>query len=340
MRLPHADQTGPLHSGKYLVDGRLRKIDYLRLAVTDRCNLRCSYCMPPTGIPFLEKTELLDFGEIMRLATILVGQGVSKIRITGGEPFMRADLLELAAALKSLPGMQHLHITTNGVLAERHLKNLRELGLAGINLSLDTLRRDRFQKITSHDSLPAVISTLHRCLELGIPLKINTVVQRDNLDELVEIAGLARNLAVEVRFIEPMPFNGGRPLTGNQSDEGTIRSILQAGLPSMTRLLNTRGTAALYEIKGFRGRIGTIAGHSRKFCSQCNKVRLTPVGSLKTCLYGAPVLNLKGMLRNGKSDEQIRNAIRNAIAVRPHDGLAAAATLDREMTESMACIGG
>jgi molybdenum cofactor biosynthesis protein A len=340
MRLPLADSAPPHHTGTYLVDRRDRRIDYLRIAVTDRCNLRCSYCMPPSGIRFLPRHDLLRFEEIMRLAALLVGQGVKKIRITGGEPFLRGDLLKLAAELKSLPGMEHLHITTNGVLAADHLEKLRSLEISGINLSLDTLRRDRFRKISGRDFLPEVLTTFRRCLELGIPLKINTVVQQENLDELITLAGLAKDQAVQVRFIEPMPFNGGRTFSGKQSEESTIRAILQAGLPPMTRLLGIRGTAAMYEVRGFRGKIGIIAGHSRKFCEQCNKVRLTPVGSLKTCLYAAPVLNLKDMLRTGCRDEQIGAAIRSCVAARPHDGLAAAAALNAELTDSMACIGG
>jgi molybdenum cofactor biosynthesis protein A len=340
MRFPLADPATPLPAGTYLVDRRDRRIDYLRIAVTDHCNLRCSYCMPPAGIRFLARHELLKFEEIMRLAALLVRQGVKKIRITGGEPFMRSDLLKLAAELKSLPGMQHLHITTNGVLAASHLEKLRSLEISGINLSLDTLRRHRFRRITGRDFLPQVLTTFRRCLELGIPLKINAVVQQENLDELVELASLAKEQAVEVRFIEPMPFNGGRSFSGNRSEESAIRAILQTGLPPMTRLLDIRGTAFMYEVRGFRGRIGIIAGHSRKFCAQCNKVRLTPAGSLKTCLYAAPALNLREMLRTGCRDEQIGAAIRNCVAARPHDGLEAAATLATELTDSMACIGG
>jgi molybdenum cofactor biosynthesis protein A len=340
MRLPHADPAATHPTGTYLVDRRDRRIDYLRIAVTDRCNLRCSYCMPPAGIRFLPRDDLLRFEEIMRLAALLVRQGVKKIRITGGEPFMRSDLLKLAAELKSLPGMEHLHITTNGVLAAGHLEELRSLEISGINLSIDTLQRHRFRQISGRDFLPEVLTTFRRCLDLGIPLKINTVVQQDNLDELIALACLAKDRAVQVRFIEPMPFNGGRTFSGKQSEESTIRAILQAGLPPMSRLLGIRGTAAIYAVKGFRGRIGIIAGHSRKFCDQCNKVRLTPVGSFKTCLYAAPVLDLKEMLRTGCRDEQIGAAIRNCVAVRPNDGLEAAAALNEELTDSMACIGG
>jgi molybdenum cofactor biosynthesis protein A len=341
MRTPSRDREKSCAGNNFLVDRWNRRIEYLRLAVTDRCNLRCSYCMPSEGISFLPRRELLSFEEIIRLAEIFLRQGISKIRITGGEPFVRGDLPRLTATLKTLPGLQHLHITTNGVSAAPYLAQLREIGISGINLSLDTLRSGCFNRLAGRNFLPKVLATFRRALELGIPLKINTVVQQENRGELLEIAGLAQDHPVEVRFIEAMPFNGGRAFSEQQTDQGSIREILRQGLPPMTRLLEATGTAALYEIQGFRGRVGIIAAHSRKFCDRCNKVRLTPAGSLKTCLYAPPVLDLKAMLRSGCSDEQIGAAVRASIMDRPRNGLEAAETWQgRCHADSMASIGG
>lgn len=341
MPIQMEDNNSPEALGGPLVDLYHRKIEYLRFAVTDRCNLRCSYCMPPEGITFLDRRELLSFGEIMRLAGLFVRQGIRKIRLTGGEPFVRRDLPRLAAGLRSIPGIQHLHITTNGVSAAPSLPQLRKLGISGLNLSLDTLRPERFIRLAGRNFLPRVLTTFHQALNLGIPLKINTVVQQENRTELVDIAALAEKHPVEVRFIEPMPFNGGQSFSPEHTDQVSIREILQRELPPMTRLLEASGTAALYEIRGFRGRIGIIAAHSRKFCSQCNKVRLTPAGSLKTCLYASPVLDLKAMLRSGCSDGQIGEAIRECIMGRPRNGLEAAAAWQGRCTaDSMATIGG
>jgi molybdenum cofactor biosynthesis protein A len=340
MQISSVDNRACLTPSSSLADRHNRRIEYLRLAVTDRCNLRCTYCMPPAGIDFLPQRELLSFEEILRLAALFVRQGVRKIRITGGEPFLRRDLPQLVAWLKALPGLQHLHITTNGVSAAPHLIRFRDLGISGINLSLDTLRPDRFVRLAGRNFLRAVLATFHQALALGIPLKINTVVQQENRDELLAIADLAREHALEVRFIEPMPFNGGRPFSGKNTDLDSIRGILRRGLPPMTRLLPTRSTADLYEIRGFRGRIGIIAAHSRKFCHKCNKVRLTPGGSLKTCLYGRPTLDLKAMLRSGCTDEQIGTAIRNSIMERPANGREAVAAKAADLSASMASIGG
>jgi molybdenum cofactor biosynthesis protein A len=321
-----------------LLDRWGRRIDYLRIAVTDRCNLRCTYCMPPEGIRFLPRRELLTFEEILRVAALFARLGVAKIRLTGGEPFIRRDLIGLVQRLQALPSIRHLHFTTNGVLAGPHLEQLRELEVAGLNLSLDSLRRKRFHQITGRDVLPRVMTTLRRALDLAIPVKINTVVLPANLDELTDLAELAKEHPLDVRFIEPMPFNGGR-LLGASPREETIRRLLEQNLPPMTRILDSRGTASLYAVRGFRGRIGIIAGHSRQFCGQCNKVRLTPAGSLKTCLYGPPVLDLKALLRAGHSDEQVTAAIRACVGGRARDGVEAAAG-SGGCAESMASIGG
>ncbi len=327
-----------MHLDSPLVDGHNRPINYLRLAVTDRCNLRCAYCMPPAGIRVLPHQELLSFEEILRLVALFTRLGIGKVRITGGEPFVRRDLPDLLAALRKLAGLEQLHITTNGVLTGNYLETLQKINISGINLSIDTFRTDRFREITRRDQLPAVLATLRLCLAQGVPLKINTVVQPGNLAELGEIARLAKAHPVEVRFIEPMPFNGGRIFTATQPQEAAIREILQKELPPMTRILGRQGTAALYEVQGFRGRIGVIAGYSRQFCGHCNKIRLTPDGGLKTCLYGKPVLNLKELLRTGCDDGEIVRSIHAAVAAKPLNGMEAAAK--EGVTDSMATIGG
>ena len=325
-----------------LFDNHNRPITYLRLAVTDRCNLRCFYCMPENGINYLPKQELLTYEEMERVVAVLAGMGVSKLRLTGGEPFVRAGLMSFIERLSQIPGLSEIHLTTNGVLTAPHVAGMARLGVKSVNLSLDTLDRPRFHQITRRDELPAVLGTLAELLAHNIRVKINAVVMDgQNTEDLYSLAELARNQLVDVRFIEEMPFNG----EGNHYPvlSWTHQRILQE-LRSFYPILETRptdphATAATWQVPGYVGTLGIIAAYSRTFCGSCNRVRLTAQGTLKACLYDDGVLDIRALLRGGASDTELTAAFLKAFAHRPLNGFEAE-KLRRPVTESMATIGG
>lgn len=323
-----------------LTDNHGRQITYLRLAITDRCNLRCRYCMPESGVDFVPHAEILSFAELERLVRLLAILGVTKVRITGGEPFVRRDCLAFMQRLQGITTVRSLHVTTNGVETARHLDALADLGINGINLSLDTLDRDRFRQLTGRDHLAQVQTTLTGCLKLHLPLKINAVVLEDTSDtEITALADLARRHPLCLRFIEKMPFSG--PGGARENPTKLLRERLHALFPGMVPMVTaTPATARRYAIPGFSGTIGLIEGNSRRFCATCNKIRITPVGMLKNCLYDNGVLNLKNMLRGGADDREITEAIRAAVACRYRDGLETEANCARLEDPAMASIGG
>lgn len=325
-----------------LLDNHNRPITYLRLAVTDRCNLRCFYCMPEEGIRYLPKQQLLTYEEMERVVRVLARLGVSKVRITGGEPFVRAGLMGFLHRLAGVPGLNDLSLTTNGVLTAPHVAELAALGVKSVNLSIDTLDRERFRQITRRDELPAVLRTLDALLAAGIQTKLNAVVMDgQNIADLVPLAELTRDLPVDVRFIEEMPFNGG----GSHYPvlHWTHRRIvdhLQTHFSDLHKLPDPPfSTANSYQIPGHRGTIGVIAAFSRTFCSTCNRIRLTAQGTLKTCLYDSGVLDIRALIRSGASDAELTAALLRAFAHRPANGFEAESRRDTVM-ESMATIGG
>ncbi|HNP21890.1 MAG TPA: GTP 3',8-cyclase MoaA [Panacibacter sp.] len=328
-----------------LTDNHGRKINYVRLAVTDRCNLRCFYCMPEEGIDWLARTELMSYEEMLRICSLLVSMGIEKIRITGGEPFVRKDILQLLTALSKLPGLQHLTLTTNGVLTAPHVPELKKIGVRSVNLSMDTLDRNRFFSITRRDELPAVIETLEQLLRHDIEVKINAVVMdRRNIEDIIPLVQLTKELPVSVRFIEEMPFNG----EGNHYDHlhwhyMRIHRKIEEAFPDIQKLPDPpHSTAYNYHIPGHKGNIGIIAAYSRTFCGTCNRIRLTPQGMLKTCLYDEGVLNVKDLMRNGLANDAIAAQLITAIQHRAINGFEAERLRKEKKSahESMATIGG
>ena len=329
---------------KVLYDNHGRPLNYLRLAVTDRCNLRCFYCMPEEGIHYLPKKELLSFEEIERFVGIVAGMGITKIRLTGGEPFIRTDIMELIRKIKSIQGVQEIHLTTNGTLTAQHIPELKNL-ISSVNLSLDTLDRERFRKITHRDEFDRTMETFHGLIKKSIPVKINAVVMDGkNIDDIVPLILLAKEHAVSIRFIEEMPFNG----EGNHYSElsWTYKKILQyiqLHFPSITKIEDPiNSTAYHYSIPGFKGTVGIIAGFSRTFCGTCNRIRVTAQGVLKTCLYDNGVLNIRDLMRAGFSDEEIGLNLLKAFSNRPKNGMEAEEKRANHIpvTESMSTIGG
>jgi cyclic pyranopterin phosphate synthase len=327
-----------------LYDNHGRSINYLRLAVTDRCNLRCFYCMPAEGVTYAPKQELLSYAEMERLLRLLAKLGITKVRITGGEPFVRRGLLPFLRRVKAIPGIHELHLTTNGVLTAPHVAELKALGIASVNLSLDALSRERFLKITRRDDYARVMHCFYRLLEAEVPTKINTVVMKgQNTEDIIPLAELTRTYPVSVRFIEEMPFNGterGAPLLWTHHK---INETLRMHYPGLERVPDVpHSTAYHFRLPGGRGTVGVIAAYSRTFCGTCNRIRLTATGALKTCLYDQGVLNVKQLLRDGASDEQLAQAFVRAFAQRAKDGRAAERQRDPavSVTESMSTIGG
>ena len=335
----HSNSAGKSFAVR-LKDNHSRSINYLRLAVTDRCNLRCRYCRPEGGIPFIPHEEILSFEELERVASIFCALGVDKVRVTVGEPFARKGCLPFLQRLRQIEGLRSLRITTNGVETAQYLDALSDFGIHGINLSLDTLDQKRFQRITRRDSLADVLQTLHGIIERRIPLKINSVVLADtNDEEIVSLSALALKFPITLRFIEKMPFSGiTRP---EKLVNGNLLQRLKKIFPAMVECSQHQpSTARIFSLPGYRGSIGIIQGYSRLFCSTCNKVRITPTGLLKTCLYDNGVLDLKRMLRKGCHDLQIEAAILSCIQNRCVNGHEAEQLTKRATEPSMASIGG
>ncbi len=327
----------------YLHDKFGRPITYLRLAVTDRCNLRCFYCMPAQGIDYVPQRQLLTYEEMLRIVRVLASVGVHKVRITGGEPFLRRDLMEFLRQLVAIDGIESVRITTNGVRTEPFLPELKSLGIKAINLSLDTLDRQRFAQITRRDELPAVLHCLERMLELGFEVKINCVVMAaHNADDLIPLAELTRELPVGVRFIEEMPFNGDGRQTTLEWDYRRILQTLQAHFPTMQKIPDPPHSTSLnYQVPSYKGTVGVIPAYSRTFCGSCNRLRITPLGKLRTCLYDEGIFNLRDVMRAGATDAQLLDTIAEAVSMRAANGFEAERRRSlHSSTESMAKIGG
>lgn len=336
----HTKSTGP-HSAAILVDNHGRPITYLRLSITDRCNLRCRYCRPEKGVPFIPHGEILSFEELERLTAIFCALGVRKVRVTGGEPFTRRGCLPFLQRLKAMEGVRSLHITTNGVETARYLDVLADLGIGSINLSLDTLDQQRFWKITRRDHFADVMHTMHAIIKCGIPLKVNSVVLADTSDEeIMGLVDLARQFPLTLRFIEKMPFSG--TIRPKKLKNGHLLQRLGRIFPAMEECSREEpSTARIFSLPGYRGKIGIIEGYSRLFCATCNKVRITPTGMLKTCLYDNGVLDLKKMLRQGAGDAEIQSAVITCIKNRCVNGHEAEQLATYHAKEqSMATIGG
>jgi cyclic pyranopterin phosphate synthase len=296
--------------------------------------------MPEKGVKQLAHEEILTFEELERLVVMFCQMGITKVRITGGEPFVRLGCVSFLERLKVGIGVPYLHITTNGVRTYGYLEELKKIGLSGLNVSLDTLDRERFAALAKRDRLEQVKRTINEALRLHIPLKINSVVTTSTRDDyMLSLAALPNHLPVSVRFIEHMPFSGADG-PGEKLSE-SLKSRLYRFFPDLYAVSVERfSTARLYKRPGLKGTLGIIEGESRKFCKECNKVRVTTAGLLKTCLYDDGVLDLKKLLREGMSDKEIKTEIRQAIIFRQQNGVAAEKMNGETKHPSMATIGG
>ena len=301
--------------------------------------------MPEDGIRYLPKKDLLTFEEITRLISIMATMGVNKVRLTGGEPFVRNDLMKLIRNIVEIQGVRDVHLTTNGVLTAQHIPELKKLGIASVNLSLDTVDRQRFHAITRRDEFEPVMETLRLLIEHGIPVKINAVVMEGkNIDDIIPLIELTKNDNVDVRFIEEMPFNGeGNHYSSLLWTYKKILDYVKEHYPGLHKIPDPQySTSYNYHIPGYSGNIGVIAAFSRTFCGTCNRVRVTAQGTLKTCLYDDGALDLRQLLRTNKDDSVIVETLTRTLNSRARDGFEAEAKRKTHTpaSESMSTIGG
>lgn len=328
-----------------LYDNHGRSINYLRLAVTDRCNLRCFYCMPEKGINYVPRQALMTYEEMYRIIEIMVSLGINKVRITGGEPFLRKGMMSFLKKIRQIDGLQKLNITTNGTLTADLIPQLKAMGIDSVNLSLDSLDEKRFFDITRRDTFKEVMKTLDQLITHEISTKINAVVMNGrNIDDILPLINLGKNYPIAVRFIEEMPFNGtGLDEQQIPWDYPKILAYIKAAYPNIEKLKDAPSSTSFnYQIPDYQGTVGIIAAYSRLFCGTCNRIRLTPQGTLKTCLYDNGVFNIKTLLRSGASNEQIKDTLMDALSNRAKDGFEAEnkRNFGMPVTESMATIGG
>lgn len=301
-----------------MLDKLNRKIDYLRISVIDRCNLRCVYCMPEEGIESIPHEEILTYDEILRICEIVSELGIKKIKITGGEPLVRRDIVDLIRDIKNIDKIEQVTLTTNGILLHDMLDDLYDAGIDAINISLDTLNKENFKKITRRDGLEKVLMSIDKAYDLGIRVKINCLAIRDfNIKEIVNIANFAKDREIDVRFIELMPIGYGKKYTQIDNDE--ILSILESNFGLFETVTEKRGNgpAKYYKNKNMKGYIGFISAISHEFCESCNRIRLTSSGFLKLCLHYNKGIDLKEPMRNGINDEELKTLIHDTIWNKP-----------------------
>ena len=327
-----------------LVDNFGRQMEYVRLAVTDRCNLRCQYCMPAQGIDIVPRQELLTFKEMYRLIRVLTELGVQKVRLTGGEPFVRKDFVGFLEMLSHNDLLEAINITTNGALISQHIDRIEKLGkVKDINLSIDSLSREKFAKITRRDAFPEVYKTLELLEKSSLNLKLNIVVQSGvNTDEIVDFVRFTKNKNVAVRFIEEMPFNGKgqREMQENWTFKKILNEIKTEF--NVRELVSEKSsTSRNYAIDNHLGTVGIIPAFTRTICNNCNRIRITSTGTFKNCLFDDGVFNLRDFMRKGASNEDLKELFLSLVKAKPENGFIAEANRKNgAASESMSTIGG
>ena len=317
-----------------------REIDYIRISVTDRCNLRCKYCIPECGIASVGHENILNFDEITRIVSECAKLGIKKVKITGGEPLVRRELHSLVARIKNTPGIEQVTLTTNGIFLKEQIERLAEAGIDAINISLDTLDSAKFKKITGFDALDKVLDAIELCKDYqGVKLKLNVVTLADyNKDEILDFAKFTKKNDIDVRFIEMMPIGLGEGFEGYSQDY--IRGVLEKEYGPLEGCQGKHGNgpAVYYRVPGFKGKIGFISAISHQFCDSCNRVRLTAEGLLKPCLQYAEGIDLKKAIREG--DEPLENLIRKGIFDKPKEHNFRSSTIEGREQKLMSKIGG
>ncbi len=325
-----------------ITDLHQRTFDYIRIALNEKCNFRCMYCMPTEGIQFKPEDQLLSDDEIFRVVSVLAKHGVTKVRLTGGEPLIRKGISQLVNVISHTDGIKSVHLTTNGLYLDTFLQPLIDAGLDGLNISLDTLREDRFFEITRRNDFPRVWKNVLSAIELPeIHVKINVVLMRGiNADEIPDFVNLAREYPVSVRFIELMPFDDHQIWrTGRFMGVDMIMEALDKVIPTDKRQVGTPTEQYYFKPDGFAGGVAIIPAFARSFCGACNRIRLTADGQIRNCLYSNREFNLRDLIRNGCSDEDIISLVQSAMHQKARDGFEAEHE-DNHKRTSMTQIGG
>jgi len=299
-----------------MIDKQGRNINYLRVSVTDRCNLRCVYCMLEEGIESLQHDDVLRFEDILKIVKVAASLGINKIRYTGGEPLVMKDIDKLIYETSRLSGIEDIAITTNGILLSEMAVDLKKAGLKRVNISLDTLDKNKFNDITRVGNLDNVMNSIEKCLTLGIkPVKINTVLMKGiNDTEFVDFLNLTKELPVEIRFIELMPI--GESINLYEESKVNFSEILKQHPELVPIETSTNSTAQLYKLKEAKGKIGFISPISCKFCGDCNRIRLTSIGTIKPCLHSKEEINIREYLN---SEELLTSKLKSAIFNKPQE---------------------
>ncbi|XP_025161315.1 molybdenum cofactor biosynthesis protein 1 [Harpegnathos saltator] len=301
-----------------LIDIFGRKHTYLRISVTERCNLRCTYCMPAEGVKLTKKDGILQTDEIIQIADLFVKEGVRKIRLTGGEPTVRKDIVDIVAQLRQLRNLEQIAITTNGLTLTRQLPALQRAGLDALNISLDTLQEKRFEMFTRRQGWSRVMAGIDLAVQLGYnPVKVNCVIMRGkNDDEIIDFIDFTRDRPIDVRFIEYMPFQGNEWKENKMVPFDEMKKIIRDKYPDFQALPNQpNDTSKAYQVPGFVGQVGFITSMSQHFCDSCNRLRITADGNLKVCLFeGKGEVSLRDALRSGASTDALKNLIRGAVS--------------------------
>lgn len=365
MKINHEKQVDPVSAGQVqgdaqgqvvdalppLQDRFGRTFDYVRIAVTEKCNLRCTYCMPEEGVNFQGKEKILEGEEMLRIIGVLARMGVKKVRFTGGEPLVRKDIVDLVKGSVATPGVKAVHLTTNGLLFDRYAQRLRDAGLTGVNISLDTLDADKFVRITRREGVEKVLDSIKLALDMGFPrVKVNVVLMRGfNEDELRDFTELARENPLTVRFIEFMPFDGHQIWeTGGHfaSAESLVKQI-EGFYPGIQPAPGTRTEHHIFQGPGHKGKIAVIPAFTRSMCGNCSRIRVTADGNIRNCLYSDKEYSLRELIRSGCSDDEIVDVFRKAFAEKEKDGFDAKKASSAQRVEvkdigrvSMTQIGG
>jgi len=325
-----------------IVDQFGRSFTYLRIALNEQCNLRCIYCMPEEGIDFRTEDKLLTTDEICRFIEILSKMGISKIRFTGGEPLLRTDLSQLIHFANELDGVESIHLTTNGILLAKNINILKDAGLTGINISLDTLNAKKFKIITRREGLDLVLNGLEKAIKSGFhSVKVNVVAMRDfNNDELLDFIELTKNNNVTVRFIELMPFDSHQIWkTGKFYGADQIVSDLEKQVKKLIPIDGSKTEHYVFQVNDYEGKVAVIPAYSRSLCGECNRIRITADGKLLNCLYSQGETNLRDLMRSGATNEEIQIEIQQTMWNKLKDGWEAQ-HLGKDHRESMTQIGG
>jgi len=327
-----------------LVDSFGRQISYVRLAVTDRCNLRCQYCMPAHGIDIVPRVELLTYKEMYRLIRVLTELGVNKIRLTGGEPFVRKGFVEFLEMLSFNDLLEDINITTNGVLIYKHIETLEKLQkVKNINLSIDSLQADKFNEITRRNTFDEVFKTMEALEKSSMNLKLNVVVQSGiNTNEINDFVRLTKDKDIAVRFIEEIPFNGeGQREMKEAWNYNKILNEIKSAFDISAIQSEKSSTSRNFSIENHKGTVGIIPAFTRTICGDCNRIRITSIGTFKNCLFDDGVFNLRDFIRNGASNDDLKELFLSLIKEKPENGFIAEANRkDGGASESMSTIGG